>query len=152
MAERGVTDREGVSQTNYGLFPIIAVLRIKTVVKPRFSAALVGGFAGLAGLAGLATFATTNWSNSKVAIKRSLEIRDKNGILEAEAKNMKISSITVELHCYTKQSVLQFVKDLKENEVKHRLEEEFKKIGFDEELEVTLVNAEEVFQREEELR
>lgn len=149
MAERGVTDRVGVSQTNYGLFPIIAFLRIKTVIKPRLGAALAGG---LAGLAGLTAFATTNWSNSKVAIKRSLEIRDENGKLEAEAKNMKISSITVELHCYTKQSVLQFVKDFKENEVKRRLEEEFKKIGFDEELEVTLVNAEEVFQREEELR
>ena len=146
MAERGVTDRVGVSQTNYGLFPIIAFLRIKTVIKPRLGLALGGG------LVGLAAFVTTNWLNSKFAIRRSIEIRDENGKLEAEAKNMKIGSITVELHCYTKQSVLQFVKDLKENEVKRRLEEEFKKIGFDAELEVTLVNAEEVFQREEELR
>ena len=101
---------------------------------------------------GVGAFAATNWWRTERAIKESLNRKDENGKLVAEAKNMKINSITVELHCYTKQSVLQFVKDFKENEVKRRLEEEFKKIGFDAELEVTLVNAEEVFQREEELR
>ena len=146
MAERGVTDRVEVSQTNYALVPIVAALQIKSASKP------VRAVAGAGCAMGLATYAMGNWLNSKGAVKRALEKRDENGKLEAEAKNMKISSITVELHCYTKQSVLQFVKDFKENEVKRRLEEEFKKIGFDEELEVTLVNAEEVFQREEELR
>lgn len=129
--------------------PVVAIIRIERAKRPALAMALA---AGLGVGVGVGAFAATNWWSTERAIKESLNRKDENGKLVAEAKNMKINSITVELHCYTKQSVLQFVKDFKENEVKCRLEEEFKKIGFDAELEVTLVNAEEVFQREEELR
>lgn len=127
--------------------PVVAIIHIDRAKRPALAMALAAGLG-----VGVGAFAATNWWNTERAIKESLNRKDENGKLVAEAKNMKINSITVELHCYTKQSVLQFVKDFKENEVKRRLEEEFKKIGFDAELEVTLVNAEEVFQREEELR
>ena len=127
--------------------PVVSIIRIDRAKRPALAMALAAGLG-----VGVGAFAATNWWNTERAIKESLNRKDENGKLVAEAKNMKINSITVELHCYTKQSVLQFVKDFKENEVKRRLEEEFKKIGFDAELEVTLVNAEEVFQREEELR
>lgn len=127
--------------------PVVAIIRIDRAKRPALAMALAAGLG-----VGVGAFAATNLWNTERAIKESLNRKDENGKLVAEAKNMKINSITVELHCYTKQSVLQFVKDFKENEVKRRLEEEFKKIGFDAELEVTLVNAEEVFQREEELR
>ena len=74
------------------------------------------------------------------------------GAADPEVTNIEEGSIIVKLRCRTPQSVLQFVKDFKEKKVKRRLEEELKKIGFDKELEVTIVNGQEVFQREQELR
>lgn len=74
------------------------------------------------------------------------------GAADPEVINIEEGSIIVKLRCHTPQSVLQFVKDFNEKKVKRRLEEELKKIGFDKELEVTIVNGQEVFQREQELR
>ena len=90
--------------------------------------------------------------NTENAIRNSLERRNELGEADPEVANIGEGSIIVELRCRTQQSVLQFVKDFKEKKVKGRLEEEFKKIGFDQELEVTIVNAQEVFQREHEIR
>ena len=86
------------------------------------------------------------------AIRNSLERMNAIGAADPEVTNIEEGSIIVKLRCRTPQSVLQFVKDFKEKKVKRRLEEELKKIGFDEELEVTIVNGQEVFQREQELR
>ena len=90
--------------------------------------------------------------NTENAIRNGLERRNELGEADPEVANIGEGSIIVELRCHTQQSVLQFVKDFKEKKVKGRLEEEFKKIGFDQELEVTIVNAQEVFQREHEIR
>lgn len=86
------------------------------------------------------------------AIRNSLERMNAIGAADPEVTSIEEGSIIVKLRCRTPQSVLQFVKDFKEKKVKRRLEEELKKIGFDEELEVTIVNGQEVFQREQELR
>lgn len=86
------------------------------------------------------------------AIRNSLERMNAIGAADPEVTNIEEGSIIVKLRFRTPQSVLQFVKDFKEKKVKRRLEEELKKIGFDEELEVTIVNGQEVFQREQELR
>ena len=86
------------------------------------------------------------------AIRNSLERRNEIGAADPEVANIEEGSIIVKLRCHTQQSFLQFVKDFKEKKVKRRLEEELKKIGFDKELEVTIVNTQEVFQREHEIR
>ena len=86
------------------------------------------------------------------AIRKSIERMNAIGKADPEVTNIEEGSIIVKLRCHTPQSVLQFVKDFKEKKVKRRLEEELKKIGFDKELEVTIVNGQEVFQREQELR
>ena len=86
------------------------------------------------------------------AIRNSLERMNAIGAADPEVINIEEGSIIVKLRCHTPQSVLQFVKDFNEKKVKRRLEEELKKIGFDKELEVTIVNGQEVFQREQELR
>ena len=86
------------------------------------------------------------------AIRNSLERMNAIGVADPEVINIEESSIIVKLRCHTPQSVLQFVNDFKEKKVKRRLEEELKKIGFDKELEVTIVNGQELFQREQELR
>lgn len=86
------------------------------------------------------------------AIRNSLERMNAIGVADPEVINIEEGSIIVKLRCHTPQRVLQFVNDFKEKKVKRRLEEELKKIGFDKELEVTIVNGQEVFQREQELR
>ena len=56
-------------------------------------------------------------------------------------------SILVKLQCATKESFESFMKDFEEKKVKQRLEVEFKKIGFEDELEVTVTNDKEVYEK-----
>ena len=58
--------------------------------------------------------------------------------------NIAPGSIIVELQCNTKESFLLFLEDFETKKVKQRLEEEFFKIGFKEELEVAIMNDKEV--------
>lgn len=108
-----------------------------------FAAGVVTGTA-----ATLGTFYYLKRLESESATKKGLESTDETGNLVRRVDFTTGGSIIVKLSCYTQQSVLQFVKDLKENKIKHRLEEEFKKIGFDHELEITIECAKVVFQRE----
>lgn len=62
------------------------------------------------------------------------------------------NSILVELHCYTAENFLSLMEDLKIGRVKQRLEEEFKKVRCEGELEVTLVNKEEVYEAQNQMR
>ena len=101
-----------------------------------------------AGAATLGAFYYLKQSESDSATKKGLESTDETGKVVRKVDFITGGSIIVKLSCYTLQSIVQFVKDLKENKIKRRLEEEFKKIGFDHELEVTIVHAQEVFQRE----
>ena len=61
-------------------------------------------------------------------------------------------SIVVKLQCATKQSFLSFMKDFEQKKVKQRLEVEFKKIGFENELEVTITNDKEVYKKLDNIR
>ena len=49
-------------------------------------------------------------------------------------------------------SLIKFVDDLEAEKVKHRLEEEFTKIGFKREIVVTIRNAKEVYKKVQEIR
>ena len=106
------------------------------------------GLGALMGVGAFSAFYFHNQSKSESATKKGLESTDETGKVVRKVDDVKGGSVIVKLSCYTQQSVLQFVKDLKENKIKRRLEEEFKKIGFDNELEVTIVCAKVVFQRE----
>ena len=48
--------------------------------------------------------------------------------------------------------MLQFVDDLEAEKVKHRLQKEFSRIGFNRELVVTIRNAKEVYRKVQEIR
>lgn len=61
-------------------------------------------------------------------------------------------SVLVELRCYTKESFLSFMDDLESGKVKRRLEEEFEKIGYEGELQVTTINENDVYRALDQIR
>ena len=86
------------------------------------------------------------------AIRRALE-RKIFGMVDPEvAKITDGHPILVELHCRTEASLLLFLDDFETKTAKFRLEEEFKKIGFKDELDVTIRNAAEVMEEARQLR
>ena len=81
------------------------------------------------------------------AIRRALE-RKFLGVVDPKVTNIEDGhSILTELLCSTETSFLVFLEDFETKRIKFRLEEEFKKIGFSTELDVTLRNAEKVYQQ-----
>ena len=80
------------------------------------------------------------------AVQRALEA------LGAHVQNIISGSILVELHCDTKEGLLSFVEAFDTKKVKQRLEEEFRKIGLEEELEVTITNEKEVYEKVNQIR
>lgn len=66
--------------------------------------------------------------------------------------NISSGSILVELHCYLEKSFLTFVKDFEKEKVKQRLEYEFHKVGFKEEVKVSFKNEREVYKKLDLLR
>ena len=110
----------------------------------------------LAGVLGAGTllgaFYLANKSLVEKAIRNSLEGRHETGITDPEVRSIKPGSIIVELYCLTDRSLLKFVEDYEAKKVKHRLEEEFTKIGFNEELNLTIRNDEEVYKKVQEIR
>ena len=77
-------------------------------------------------------------------------------VLESSGRqviNMRpIKSVLVELRCYTKESFLSFMADLESGKVKRRLEEEFAKVGYKGELEVTIRNEKDVYRALDQIR
>ena len=69
-----------------------------------------------------------------------------------QVANIAPGSIIVELLCNMKDSFLSFVEDFESKKVKQRLEKEFKKIGFEEELDVTITNEKEVYTKLDQIR
>ena len=61
-------------------------------------------------------------------------------------------SVLVEVTCSTETSFLVFLEDFETKTVKFRLEEEFKKIGFESELDVIIRNEEEVHEQAKQIR
>ena len=69
-----------------------------------------------------------------------------------QVANIAPGSIIVELLCNKKDSFLTFVEDFESKKVKQRLEKEFKKIGFKEELDVTIANDKQVYDKLDQIR
>lgn len=70
--------------------------------------------------------------------------RNEDGVVDPEVRSIADGSILVDLCCHTEHSFLSFVDDFRANRIKLKLEEEFKTIGYTEELKVTINNLEEV--------
>lgn len=80
------------------------------------------------------------------ALLNALE-RNEAGVIDPEVMRMENGSIHVTLLCHTEQSLLLFLDDFKAGKVKERLEKEFRKLGCEEELKVTISNLDEVHKR-----
>ena len=80
------------------------------------------------------------------AIRNGLEINGA-GVIDPEVMRIENGSIQVTLLCHTEQSLLLFLDDFETGKVKERLEKEFRKLGCEEELKVTISNLDEVYQR-----
>lgn len=106
----------------------------------------------LAGVLGVGALSLAAYYVSKTrpvenAIRNGLEIRNEACVADPEVRNIEEGSILVELHCHSEHSFIKFVEDFEAGKVKRRLEKEFTKIGFQEELRVTIENADEVYKR-----
>ena len=66
------------------------------------------------------------------------------GVVDPEVMQIENGSIQVALLCHTEQSLLLFLDDFVTGKVKERLEKEFRKLGCEEELKVTINNLDEV--------
>ena len=96
------------------------------------------------GALSLGAFYLANRQPVENAIRNGLENRNEAGVVDPEVRNIEEGSIFVELHCYSERSFLQFVEEFEAKKVEHRVEEEFRKIGFQQNLQVTIKNADEV--------
>lgn len=106
--------------------------------------------AGL-GLMSLGAFYIYRKYPSQNAIRNGLE-GNENGQVDPEVTGIEQGSILVDLVCRTEKSFLSFVNDFETNRTKLRLEEEFRKIGFSGELEVTIINLKEVYEKVDHIR
>ena len=64
-----------------------------------------------------------------------------------QVTNITPGSILVKLRCNKRESFLLFLEEFDRKKVKQRLENEFRKVGFKEELEVTITNDKEVYEK-----
>ena len=88
---------------------------------------------------------------SQNAIRNALE-GNENGEVDPVVRAIEEGSILVDLFCRTETSFLRFLNDFETKRTKLRLEEEFRKIGFSGELEVTIINLEEVYEKVDHIR
>lgn len=100
---------------------------------------LVRGVAAMIGVA-LGVFYIRNSDRVESAIKSAFA-----GL--CQVVNITRGSILVELYCDTEQSFLLFMEAFETKHVKQRLEEELQKVGFNEELEVTITNNKEIYDK-----
>ena len=90
---------------------------------------------------------------------RGLELLGKQAVKYAlESQDRKVNdmqpteSVLVQLCCYTKESFLSFMDDFESGKVKQRLEDEFEKVGYKGELEVTILNENDVYRELDQIR
>lgn len=134
-----------------------AVLDLSISAPPGFSVSLKIDNAILAGIAtvgalSLGAFYVANKFRVENAVRNGLENRNEAGDVDPEVRNIEESSVCVELYCHSEHSLLQFVEDFEAQKVKQRLEEELTKIGFEQNLTVTITNADEVYTKVKEIR
>ena len=104
------------------------------------------------GALSLGAFYLANKLSSERAIRNALEARNEAGGVDPQVRNIEQGSILVDLHCHSEKSFLEFVEDFKNEKVKNRLEKEFTKLGFQENLYVTIRNIDEVNRKVTEIR
>jgi len=114
---------------------------------------LAAGLVGATVVGGLsvAAFYIHRRYPSENAIRNALE-RNQDGVVDPEVRAIENGSILVELFCHKERSFLSFVDDFEAKTIKLRLEEEFRKIGYEEELDVAIKNLQEVYRIEYEIR
>ena len=112
---------------------------------------ILAGFISAGALA-LGAYYLANKLSSERAIRNALEKRNEADAIDPQVGNIEQGSVLVDLHCYSEKSFLEFVKDFEADKVRHRLEEEFTKIGFCHDLHVTIRNADEVYRKVKEIR
>ncbi len=134
-----------------------AVLDLSVTAPGGFSISLRIDNVVLAGIAtvgalSLGAFYVANRFRVENAIRNGLENRNEAGMVDPEVRNIEEGSIVVELHFHSEKSFLQFMEDFGARKVKNKLEEEFTKIGFQRTLKVTIINADEVRDKVNEIR
>ncbi len=112
-------------------------------VSLKIDSTVLAGFLGV-GVLSLGAFYLANRQPVEHAIRNGLENRNEAGMVDPEVRNIEQGSIFVELYCHSERSFLQFVKDFKAKKLEKKLEEEFTKIGFKQNFEVTIINSDEV--------
>lgn len=112
---------------------------------------LLAGILGVGALT-LGAFYLANRRPVENAIRNSLEIIEETGRTDPEVMSIETGSIIVELYCHTERSLLQFFEGFEAKKVKRRLKEEFTKIGFYEDVHVTIRNAGEMYNKVQEIR
>ena len=115
----------------------------------------IGIGAGIAGVAGgIVYFWKRNRESTERAVREALEERPAAGAHapDPEVREIGEGSLLVTLRCHTSRSFLQFISDYESQKVKRRLEQELSKVGFTEELTITIENKEEVEEQKNKLR
>ena len=118
----------------------------------------IGIGAGIAGVAGVAAGVVYFWKKNREGTERAIrEALEERPAAEAHAPDPEVreigeGSLLVKLQCHTPRSFLQFISDYESQKVKRRLEEELSKVGFTEELTITIENKEEVEEQNKKLR
>ena len=113
------------------------------------------GVAGVAGVVGgVVYFWMRNRESTERAVREALEKRPADGAHASDphVEEFGRGSLLVKLRCHTSRSFLQFISDYESQKVKRRLEEELSKVGFTEELTITIENKEEVEEQKKKLR
>ena len=118
-------------------------ISLKIADRPLAAGALVG--IGVAAIA-LGAFYYENPELVTEAVRAALEGPGR------QIANIGQGSISVELLCTMKDSFLSFMEDFESKKVKQRLERELKRIGFNAELDVTIVNNEDVYHKLSQIR
>jgi len=104
------------------------------------------------GALSLAAYYLANRRPVETAVRNGLEGRNEAGVVDPQVRNIDEGSILVELYCHSEHSFIQFVEDFEAGKVEQRLQKEFTNIGYQEQLRVTIENADEVYKKVEVVR
>ena len=96
-----------------------------------------------AGIA-IGTFYIANKALSEIAIRKALQHQTSSTAnADPEVTSISTGSILVQVQCHTEESFLRFADDIDSKKAKYRLEEELARVGFREEIRLTVENKEE---------
>lgn len=100
------------------------------------------------GTIGIGAYYLANKRRCEEAIRNALQRNNEDAGADPEVRNIRDGhSILVDLCCHSEQSFLSFVDDFKAGLTKLKVNEQFRNIGFDEELKVTINNLEDMYKQ-----